>query len=92
VVIVVEEGVPPNRDMVGLYHGIPHTERGPGYTMVLPDKITIWKGMIEAIAKNGTEIPALVRKVVWHEIGHHLGFGEREIRRLEKKWEKEGKV
>jgi predicted Zn-dependent protease with MMP-like domain len=29
---------------------------------------------------------------VWHEIGHHFGFNEEEIRKLEKKWEAEGKV
>jgi predicted Zn-dependent protease with MMP-like domain len=92
VAIVVEEGMPPNQDLLGLYHGIPHTRRGPGYTMVLPDKITIWKGMIEAIARDEKEIPALVRRVVWHEIGHHFGFDEKEIRKLEKKWEREGKI
>jgi predicted Zn-dependent protease with MMP-like domain len=90
--IVVEDGLPPGKNLLGLYHGIPHTKRGPGYTMVLPDKITIWKGMIEQIAKNEAAIPALLKVVVWHEIGHHFGFEENEIRRLEKKWRREGKV
>ncbi|HUV51439.1 MAG TPA: metallopeptidase family protein, partial [Dehalococcoidia bacterium] len=26
--------------LLGLYEGVPHTRRGPGYSMVLPDKIT----------------------------------------------------
>ncbi|MEK7618069.1 MAG: metallopeptidase family protein [Patescibacteria group bacterium] len=37
-------------------------------------------------------IRSLVRRVVWHEIGHHFGFDEAKIRKLERKWEKEGKV
>lgn len=37
-------------------------------------------------------VGSLVRRVVWHEIGHHFGFDEAGIRRLEEKWAKEGKV
>jgi predicted Zn-dependent protease with MMP-like domain len=37
-------------------------------------------------------IASLVRRVVWHEIGHHFGFDEPGIRRLEEKWTKQGKV
>lgn len=37
-------------------------------------------------------IRSLVRRVVWHEIGHHFGFDEPGIRRLEEKWAKENKV
>ncbi len=38
------------------------------------------------------DIQLLVRRVVWHEIGHHFGFGESEIRKLEQKWLAEGKI
>jgi predicted Zn-dependent protease with MMP-like domain len=58
----------------------------------LPDKITIWKGTIEKFAQSEAAIPRLVRRVVWHEIGHHFGFEEAEIRQLEEKWEREGKI
>lgn len=91
-VAFVVEDEPEGRDLLGLYHGVPRTKRGAGYSMVLPDKITIYKRMIEDEAKNLEDLPALVRRVVWHEIGHHLGYEEREIRRLERKWEKEKKV
>jgi predicted Zn-dependent protease with MMP-like domain len=90
-VAFVIEDEPERKDMLGLYHGVPKIKRGAGYGMVLPDKITIYKRMIEDEAESANEIPALVRRVVWHEIGHHLGFEEREIRRLERKWEKEKK-
>lgn len=100
--IVLEEGDSPNNSLFGLYHGIPGTRRTPYYAGVLPDKITIWKGTIEKFALRQAQglsagdediaIRKLVRRVVWHEIGHHFGFDEAKIRRLEKKWEKEGKV
>lgn len=90
--IVLEEGESPNNSLFGLYHGVPQTQRGPFYSGVLPDKITIYKGTIEKFAQEESEIPRLVRRVVWHEIGHHFGLSEAKIRTLERKWEKENKV
>lgn len=92
--LVLEEGESSNNSLFGLYHGVSQLNRGSAYGMnpTLPDKITLWKGTIEKFAGSEDKIPSLVRRVVWHEIGHHFGFGEKEIRKLEKKWEKEGKV
>ena len=53
---------------------------------------TVWKGTIERFAGGSEKIPTLVRRVVWHEIGHHFGFNEPQIRALEDKWAREGKV
>ena len=92
--ITMEEGDSPNNSLFGLYHGVSQLNRGSSYGMgmVLPDKITIWKGTIEKFAGSDDKIPALVRRVVWHEIGHHFGFDEPQIRKLEQKWQAEGKV
>lgn len=92
--IVLEEGFSPDNSLFGLYHGVSKLHRGSSYgtSPVLPDKITIWKGTIEQFSGGEENIPRLVRRVVWHEIGHHLGFDEPQIRKLEKKWEKEGKL
>ena len=92
--ITLEEGESPNNSLFGLYHGVSQLQRGSSYGMggVLPDKITIWKGTIERFAGSEDRIPALVRRVVWHEIGHHFGFNETEIRQLEQKWQQQGKI
>lgn len=92
--IVMEEGESPNNSLFGLYHGVSQLKRGSNYGMapVLPDKITIYKGTIERFAESENHIPALIRRVVWHEIGHHFGFDEAQIRKLEQKWEKENKL
>jgi len=73
-----------NSLILGLYEGIPQIDRG-GYGQVLPDKITIFKKSIERIAKSKEEIKKTVRDTVWHEIAHHFGMNEAEVRRAEKK-------
>ena len=92
--IVLEEGDSPNNSLFGLYHGISQLQRGSSYGMgpTMPDKITIWKGTIEKFAGGDQYLPSLVRRVVWHEIGHHFGFKEDQIRKLEEKWARENKV
>ena len=66
----------------GLYQGVPKTKRG-SYGQVLPDKITIFKKPIEEIASNEREVKEIVKNTVWHEIAHHFGFSEGEVRRAE---------
>lgn len=66
--------------LFGLYHGVPQTKRG-FYAGVLPDKITIFKNSIEAVAKTSDEIKTQVRETVMHEIGHHFGLSDEDLRR-----------
>ncbi|MEX2007629.1 MAG: metallopeptidase family protein [Candidatus Levyibacteriota bacterium] len=65
--------------LFGLYHGVPQTKRG-FYSGVLPDKITIFKNSIEAVAETDDEIKAQVRETVMHEIGHHFGLSDEDLR------------
>ncbi len=76
--------IPAGFSLFGLYEGVPQTKRG-NYGMVLPDKITIFKGPIERLARSDAEICEIVKNTVWHEIAHHFGIGEKGIRELEKK-------
>ena len=66
--------------LFGLYEGVPQTKRG-SYSGVLPDKITIFKNSIEKVARSDEEIIAQVRATVIHEIGHHFGLSEEDLRR-----------
>ena len=67
--------------ILGLYEGVPKTKRW-GYGFVLPDKITIFKNPILAIARNSDEIKEIVKNTVWHEIANHFGFDETGVRNL----------
>ena len=66
--------------LFGLYRGVPQTKRG-FYSGVLPDKIIIFKNSIEEVAKTDQEIKEKVRDVVVHEIGHHFGLSDEELKR-----------
>ncbi len=74
--------VHPGWTLFGLYQGIPQTMR-QNYTMVLPDKITIFKDPILTAAGSDQEIREIVATTVWHEIAHHFGLDEAEVRRRE---------
>ncbi len=71
--------------LFGLYEGIPQAERGAGYTLVLPDKITIFRNPILEEAESREEVREIVRDTVWHEIAHHFGMDEDEVERAEQR-------
>jgi len=71
--------------LLGLYEGVPQTKWGRGFGMILPDKITIFQESIEKFASTPEAIKELVRNTVWHEIAHHFGFNEKQVRELERK-------
>jgi predicted Zn-dependent protease with MMP-like domain len=70
--------------LLGLYEGVPHLHRGPGYGMVLPDKITIFRKPIEARCHSWKEVEEEVGRVVRHEIAHHFGIDDHRLRDIEK--------
>jgi predicted Zn-dependent protease with MMP-like domain len=81
--IVVEERPPRKTSLLGLYQGVPLKRRGVFYGNILPDKITLYKANIEQIALHrGEPLEDWIRRVLFHEIGHHFGFDEESIRRL----------
>ena len=73
-----------NEVLFGLYEGIPRTERGCMY-QGLPDKITIFKEAIIKEAKDEEDLKSIVKTTVWHEVAHHFGMDEEEVRREERK-------
>ena len=80
-----EQNIMLNQTLLGLYEGVPRTSRGEGYSYVLPDKITIFQRPIENLCGGDPlKIKEMVYEVVWHEVGHHFGFSEAGIRKLER--------
>ncbi len=72
--------------LLGLYEGVPLTQRPSSYGLVPPDKITIFRKAIEAICGLDREaIKSEVQRVVRHEIAHHFGIGDARLRQLEKR-------
>ena len=74
--------------LYGLYEGIPRTQRGSNYAMVLPDKITLFKKPIEHTSHDMNALKAQIKNTLWHEIAHHYGLGHNRIHKLEQKMRK----
>lgn len=68
--------------LLGLYQGVPLTNRDTGYGNVLPDKITLYQKQIEELYTDPEEIKKAVRETVIHEIAHYFGIGEKRLRDL----------
>jgi len=71
--------------LLGLYEGVPLTERNSNYGLVPPDKITIFQESIESECKSHDEmdIKDEIRRVVLHEIAHHFGIGDARLKEIE---------
>ena len=77
-VVLVEDRPPPEepQDLLGLYEGIPLTERGEFYSAVLPDRIYVFREPILAICRTFDEVVEEVHITVVHEIAHHFGIDD----------------
>jgi predicted Zn-dependent protease with MMP-like domain len=83
--VVVEDEPPPGSRLLGLYEGIPLTERTSQYGGVLPDKITLFRGPLERLAGFDDErLRAQVRHTVWHEVAHHFGISDERLVELDR--------
>jgi predicted Zn-dependent protease with MMP-like domain len=69
-------------ELLGFYHGVPLTERGQGYNLVLPDKISIYQLPIERLCRTPEAIRAQVKRTVIHELAHHFGIDDDRLRQL----------
>lgn len=78
--VVIDDG-PASADLLGLYEGVPLTER-EGYGGVLPDVITIYRRALERRARSLEELEAEVRETVWHEVAHHFGISDERLGEL----------
>jgi predicted Zn-dependent protease with MMP-like domain len=63
-------GVPSGQLLLGLYHGVPLTQRGAHYQLVLPDRITIFQGPLEQVYRTPEAIRHGVRHTVVHKTAH----------------------
>jgi predicted Zn-dependent protease with MMP-like domain len=85
--VVVEESPPPeiaNRYpglLLGLYHGVPLTQRST-MSFQMPDLIYLYKGNIERVCATEAQIRRQIRATVLHEVGHHFGLDEQELRNV----------
>lgn len=67
--------------LLGLYQGV-DLQRRSSYGGAMPDRITIFRGPISALASTETELARLVTRTVIHEVAHHFGISDRRLGEL----------
>jgi predicted Zn-dependent protease with MMP-like domain len=82
-VILVEDEPPPGMEgLLGLYDGVPLTERGDFYGGVLPDRILVFRLPTLAVCDTHEEVVEEVHITVVHEIAHHFGIDDDRLHEL----------
>jgi predicted Zn-dependent protease with MMP-like domain len=82
VAVFVEDDPPPGQYLLGLYEGIPLTERTSSYAMALPDRITVFRRPALASCHTSDELQRQVQITVAHEIAHHFGIEDERLHEL----------
>ena len=84
VVFLVEEEPPPDEpDLLGVYEGVPLTERGDGWAAgALPDRITLFRGPLTRMCRDQDELVEEIAVTVVHEIAHHFGIDDAALHEL----------
>ena len=83
VVLFIEDDAPPDDpDLLGLYDGIPLTERDSMYGGALPDRIMVFRNPTLAMCETEAEVIEEVAITVVHEIAHHFGIDDARLHDL----------
>jgi predicted Zn-dependent protease with MMP-like domain len=83
VAVFVEDEPPEDEpELLGLYEGVPLTERGDWYSGVLPDRIRIFRLPILRVCETREDVVEEVRITVVHEIAHHFGIDDERLHEL----------
>jgi predicted Zn-dependent protease with MMP-like domain len=78
--------IEPPDTLLGLYQGIPLTERTSNYGNVLPDRVLIFQGPHERAAEDEDDLVVAIGETLIHEIGHYFGLSEEEIEEIEERY------
>ena len=78
-VVVCVEKAHPSEDLLGLYEGVPLTEREAYGMMELPDTITLYRDPLSAISAGEDDLVEQVRVTVVHEVAHYFGIDDDEL-------------
>jgi predicted Zn-dependent protease with MMP-like domain len=89
VAVIVEDeyrprpGEDPGLELLGLYEGIPLTERGAWWDAgALPDRISIFRGPILRGCSSREEVVHEIQVTVIHEVAHYFGIDDARLHQL----------
>ena len=76
--VLAELGMDPEEELLGLYLGVPLTDRDTRY-QALPDRVAIYRGPVLRSCGSRREVVREVRDTVVHELGHYFGLDDEEM-------------
>lgn len=69
-------------ELLGIYVGVPLTERSYDDLLQMPDQILVFQRPIESMCSSDAEIVQQIRITVVHEVGHFFGLDDDEIEEI----------
>ncbi len=81
--LLAEMEIEPPNTLLGLYQGIPLTERRWDYGNTLPDRILLFQGPLERESDDEADLVVAIGETLIHEVGHYFGLSEEEIEAIE---------
>ena len=66
--------------ILGIYQGLPATQRSVFDMTFGPDRIVLYQTNIEAVCSSEAQIRHQVRQTVLHELGHYFGMNEEQLK------------
>ena len=74
--------IDPDEILLGIYVGIPLTERTTNYNLVAPDLIYLFQRNIEEECENEDEMREVIRHTLFHEVAHYFGIDDDRLEEL----------
>lgn len=74
-----EEG---EEDLLGVYDGIPLTERDDSWAGALPDRIILFQGPLQRMCASREELREEIAITVVHEVAHYFGIDDDRLHEL----------
>ncbi len=81
-VVILVEDAHPEEDLLGLYEGVPLTERDDYGDLALPDRVTLYRLPLCDMADDAEHLRQEVLITVVHEIAHHFGIDDDRLHEL----------
>jgi predicted Zn-dependent protease with MMP-like domain len=68
------------RLLLGIFHGVPATQKSIFDISMGPAHIVLYQKNIEAVCANEAEVRYQIRQTLIHELGHYFGMTEEQLR------------
>ena len=82
--VLDDMGIESPFDLMGLYQGIPLTQQSTYDIRHQPDTVLLFRrAILDYWSEGEDDLRAVVRHVLIHEIGHHFGFSDADMERIE---------